>query len=341
MSTDLSPIAFRRLEAIGYIPGECNPIAWMLDRLERAAKVKPDDAAALIRRAHDMVRDLCKRRDEPGAREWQMSIPARPDHDPDLVIGAALDAADDLASEVGRLRDALATVTRERDEARADMADVQARYARAWEALCSIGEAIEVAGHPQLLPERALRVGEGVAKIIGERDEARKALATEEHNHELTIARRDDAQSWADSLANQIAEAADHEIGEHSNLNNPWDNAQDGLVKLVRERDELRAALLNERGEGPPPSEGWARNDFDRRAVGIAWYRPSNADGSPPPAGAMDYAYVLWVYREPMEPEWTWECEHADFSSRNIQGKAPTAREAMRAADTALAGAKS
>ena len=189
MSTDLSPIAFRRLEAIGYIPGECNPIAWMLDRLERAAKVKPDDAAALIRRAHDMVRDLCKRRDEPGAREWQMSIPARPDHDPDLVIGAALDAADDLASEVGRLRDALATVTRERDE-------------------------------------------------------ARKALATEEHNHELTIARRDDAQSWADSLANQIAEAAGHEIGEHSNLNNPWDNAQDGLVKLVRERDELRAALL-------------------------------------------------------------------------------------------------
>ena len=110
MSTDLSPIAFRRLEAIGYIPGECNPIAWMLDRLERAAKVKPDDAAALIRRAHDMVRDLCKRRDEPGAREWQMSIPARPDHDPDLVIGAALDAADDLASEVGRLRDALATI---------------------------------------------------------------------------------------------------------------------------------------------------------------------------------------------------------------------------------------
>ena len=113
------------------------------------------------------------------------------------------------------------------------------------------------------------------------------------------------------------------------------------LATVTRDRDELRAALLNERGEGTGPSEGWARNDFDRRAVGIAWYRPSNADGSPPPAGAMDYAYVLWVYREPTEPEWTWECEHADFSSRNIQGKAPTAREAMRAADTALAGAKS
>ena len=282
MSTDLSPIAFRRLEAIGYIPGECNPIAWMLDRLERAAKVKPDDAAALIRRAHDMVRDLCKRRDEPGAREWQMSIPARPDHDPDLVIGAALDAADDLASEVGRLRDALATLRLEHeswgaiiDGLRATVAEMRTqRDADVMTALMRQSEVFDVT----------------FATVTRERDEARKALATEEHNHELTIARRDDAQSWADSLANQIAEAADHEIGEHSNLNNPWDNAQDGLVKLVRERDELRAALLNERGEGPPPSEGWARNDFDRRAVGIAWYRPSNADGSPPPAGAMDYA---------------------------------------------------
>lgn len=119
------------------------------------------------------------------------------------------------------------------------------------------------------------------------------------------------------------------------------DEAARLLQMVARERDELRAALLNERGEGEPPSEGWARNDFDSRAVGIAWYRPSNADGSLPPAGAMDYTYALWVYREPTEPEWTWECEHADFSSRDIQGKASTAREAMRAADTALAGGKS
>lgn len=142
-----------------------------------------------------------------------------------------------------------------------------------------------------------------------------------------------------------------HRLSDYMSTNrdlleyNGCDMAGDGAIgvlgRLARERDELRAALLNEHGEGDPPSEGWARNDFDSRAVGIAWYRPSNADGSLPPAGAMDYTYALWVYREPTEPEWTWECEHADFSSRDIQGKAPTAREAMRAADTALAGGKS
>lgn len=35
--------------------------------------------------AHEMINALCNRR-----REWIMSIPARPDHDPDLVIGASL-----------------------------------------------------------------------------------------------------------------------------------------------------------------------------------------------------------------------------------------------------------
>lgn len=42
-------------------------------------------ALAAIEKAHQMVSDLCARR-----REWIMSIPARPDHDPDLVIGEAL-----------------------------------------------------------------------------------------------------------------------------------------------------------------------------------------------------------------------------------------------------------
>ena len=156
------------------------------------------------------------------------------------------------------------------------------------------------------------------ATVTRERDEARKALATEEHNHELTIARRDDAQSWADSLANQIAEAAGHEIGEHSNLNNPWDNAQDGLVKLVRERDELRAALLNERGEGEPPSEGWTPVDatpgrWEHHARGWCCYRVKTRE------------YIV--------------IERGSLSGELAREK--TAREAMRAADTALAGAKS
>lgn len=52
--------------------------------------LRPDeiDAAAVRARceaAMQMVSDLCDRK-----RNWMMSIPARPDYDPDLVISAAL-----------------------------------------------------------------------------------------------------------------------------------------------------------------------------------------------------------------------------------------------------------
>lgn len=56
---------------------------------------EPTDVRELrekIERADQMVTNLCKPRYTPNAREWTMSIPARPDHDPDLVIGAGLDA---------------------------------------------------------------------------------------------------------------------------------------------------------------------------------------------------------------------------------------------------------
>ncbi len=42
----------------------------------------------MIEKAHNVVSDLCK-----GKAEWRMSVPAKPDSDPDLVIGAALRAA--------------------------------------------------------------------------------------------------------------------------------------------------------------------------------------------------------------------------------------------------------
>lgn len=44
-----------------------------------------------LKAAHTMVSDLCH-----GRRDWVMSIPARPDYDPDLVIGAALSDGDKL-----------------------------------------------------------------------------------------------------------------------------------------------------------------------------------------------------------------------------------------------------
>lgn len=67
--------------------------------------------------AHKMVADLCKRQGEPGWRRWEMSIPARPGHDPDLVIGAALDAGDALLAEVDRLTAGVADAVAERDHA--------------------------------------------------------------------------------------------------------------------------------------------------------------------------------------------------------------------------------
>lgn len=49
------------------------------------------DALAKIERAHQMISDLNHQR-----QRWVMSIPARPDEDPDLVVGEALSAAERL-----------------------------------------------------------------------------------------------------------------------------------------------------------------------------------------------------------------------------------------------------
>lgn len=55
-----------------------------------------DDALAKIAKAQAMIVALCARRGSIGARDWMMSIPARPDYDPDIVIGDALRAAERL-----------------------------------------------------------------------------------------------------------------------------------------------------------------------------------------------------------------------------------------------------
>lgn len=46
-----------------------------------------------LEKAMDMVSALCKPRGSKGSREWIMSIPAQPEHDPDLVIADALSKA--------------------------------------------------------------------------------------------------------------------------------------------------------------------------------------------------------------------------------------------------------
>ncbi|MFI6496842.1 hypothetical protein [Nonomuraea typhae] len=56
---------------------------------------------AQIERAHTEVGDVCSR---PPRKRFKMSVPADPERDTDLIITAALKAAEDLADEVERLR---------------------------------------------------------------------------------------------------------------------------------------------------------------------------------------------------------------------------------------------
>lgn len=71
----------------------------MTDRLDEIRK--RHEAARL------MISALCKPKGSEGARRWVMSIPARPDHDPDMVIAASLRDIPDLLEEVERLRNAV------------------------------------------------------------------------------------------------------------------------------------------------------------------------------------------------------------------------------------------
>ncbi|MBW6371843.1 LysM peptidoglycan-binding domain-containing protein, partial [Pseudomonas aeruginosa] len=55
--------------------------------------------------------------------------------------------------------------------------------------------------------------------------ELERNLRNEENAHTTTIEQRDNAEHWADQLANAIAERFGVDIGEHSNLNCPWNEA--------------------------------------------------------------------------------------------------------------------
>lgn len=62
----------------------------------------------------------------------------------------------------------------------------------------------------------------------------------EERAHSQTIAERDSAEEWADKLAAATADLAGVDIGEHSNLNNPWANALEELRRAAAEVERLR-----------------------------------------------------------------------------------------------------
>src|SRR6185369_419320 len=88
-----------------------------------ATPALPDDVAGLIEEsqgkadaAQAMIKALCQPRGSEGSREWIMSVPARPDYDPDLVIGLSVQMTRRLANvldSLSRERAVLANLLRQ------------------------------------------------------------------------------------------------------------------------------------------------------------------------------------------------------------------------------------
>lgn len=96
--------------------------------------------------------------------------------------------------------------------------------------LAGIADAIAVGAH---------RTDDPIPGVVADL-EAR--LAREENSHGLTIDQRDRAHAAADALAYAIGTVED--IGEHSNLNDPWANALELLeLRLAHERAAGQADL--------------------------------------------------------------------------------------------------
>ncbi len=85
--------------------------------------------------------------------------------------------------------------------------------------------------------DRQLLAAEGdkMQKRIAELE---KRLAEEEVSHEATIRQRDFSERWADKLASGVGDI--EVIGEHSNLNNPWETAY-GLMRSLAEFNAVEA----------------------------------------------------------------------------------------------------
>ncbi|MHA5404927.1 hypothetical protein ACVSMJ_10930 [Pseudomonas aeruginosa] len=102
------------------------------------------------------------------------------------------------------------------------------------------------AGQRELLRSVTAERDSALARV----EELERELRNEENAHTTTIEQRDNAEHWADQLANAIAERFGVDIGEHSNLNCPWNEALVWMQQppaqaqhSVPELDQSRSAL--------------------------------------------------------------------------------------------------
>jgi len=133
-----------------------------------------DDVLKKLDAAQDMVTALCKPPGSKGAREWVMSIPARPDYDPDLVISDALYSASRRICELEEVeaeRDRRAWFMESRGYRRCDIPVCNCNSwhgGHAQERLQEISDALPFANGPTTL--------QSVVALVAERDRLREAI---------------------------------------------------------------------------------------------------------------------------------------------------------------------
>ncbi|HCR1388337.1 TPA: hypothetical protein ONA32_005803 [Pseudomonas aeruginosa] len=129
------------------------------------------------------------------------------------------DAANARLHEVAT---ACATAEQERDAALAEVERLR-QFERICEGLPQ--DAIDGGWTVQGIRGYAKRLEDQLKSALARVAELERKLRNEENAHTTTIEQRDNAEHWADQLANAIAERFGVDIGEHSNLNCPWNEA--------------------------------------------------------------------------------------------------------------------
>lgn len=125
-------------------------------------------------------------------------------------------------AEIARLDGLVSGRTAERDAALAEVERLR-QFERICEGLPQ--DAIDGGWTVQGIRRYAKRLEDQLKVALARVAELERELSNEENAHTTTIEQRDNAEHWADQLANAIAERFGVDIGEHSNLNCPWNEA--------------------------------------------------------------------------------------------------------------------